>query len=142
MKIALIQQTATQDRSANLEKGLAAARQAASEGAELIAFAELAFEPFYPQKRASGDPAELAEPVPGPVTEAFQEAAAQLGVVVVLNLFERDGDGLGCWLGLGIQFLKEMGRMMKSHMYVRRGTKSAPVVHDRPQDGFLAEGYR
>ena len=30
--------------------------------------------------------------VPGPTTEAFQEKARELGVVVVLNLFERDGE--------------------------------------------------
>jgi len=30
--------------------------------------------------------------VPGPTTEAFQSLAAELGVVTVLNLFERDGD--------------------------------------------------
>jgi N-carbamoylputrescine amidase len=30
--------------------------------------------------------------VPGPITEAFAKRAAELGVVVVLNLFERDGD--------------------------------------------------
>ena len=34
----------------------------------------------------------LAEPIPGPTTEAFAALAAELGVVVVLNLFERDGE--------------------------------------------------
>ena len=33
----------------------------------------------------------LAEPVPGPLTDAFAARARELGVVVVLNLFERDG---------------------------------------------------
>ena len=92
MQIALIQQIATPDRAANLQKGLASLRVAAGKGAQMVCFAELAFEPFYPQKMASGDPAELAESVPGPITTAFQEVAAELGVVVVLNLFERDGD--------------------------------------------------
>jgi len=92
MKIALIQQEATQDKKKNLKRGLEAARQAAGDGAEVVGFAELAFEPFYPQRPASGDVKELAETVPGPVTESFQELAAELGIVVVLNLFERDGD--------------------------------------------------
>ena len=35
---------------------------------------------------------QLAEPVPGPTTDAFGALARRLGVVVVLNLFERDGD--------------------------------------------------
>ena len=59
--------------------------------AELVAFAELAFEPFYPQCRAAAGFEQLAEPIPGPTTEAFATATRRLGVVVVLNLFERDG---------------------------------------------------
>jgi predicted amidohydrolase len=69
-----------------------AVRRAAGDGAELVAFPELAFTPFYPQKPASGDVRLLAEPVPGPMVEAFQSLASELGVVIVLNLFERDGD--------------------------------------------------
>ena len=92
MKIALIQQKATLNKQHNTKKGLEAARKAASEGANIVAFAELAFEPFYPQRPAGGDIKQLAETIPGPITESFQELAADLGVVVVLNLFERDGD--------------------------------------------------
>ncbi|MDH3744667.1 MAG: carbon-nitrogen hydrolase family protein [Acidobacteriota bacterium] len=97
MRIALVQQRASADKQANLEKGLAAVDAAAAAGAELVTFAELAFEPFYPQKPATAldagnAVADLAEPVPGPVTEAFSARAAHHGVVVVLNLFERDGD--------------------------------------------------
>jgi predicted amidohydrolase len=92
MQIALVQQRATADRQANVASGLEALQTAAANGSQLICFAELAFEPFYPQRPAGPDFASLAEPVPGPVTRAFQEKAAELGVVVVLNLFERDGD--------------------------------------------------
>jgi N-carbamoylputrescine amidase len=92
MKIALVQQTATADKQANLERGLEALERAAGDGAELVCYAELAFELFHPQRPAEGSVRELAEPVPGPITEAFAERAAALGVVVVLNLFERDGD--------------------------------------------------
>jgi N-carbamoylputrescine amidase len=72
---------------------LQALEMAAAQGAQIVAFAELAFEPFYPQKRPAGCPvAEFAEPVPGPTTQAFAELAGRLGVVVVLNLFESAGD--------------------------------------------------
>jgi predicted amidohydrolase len=91
MRIALVQQRATPDKAANVRAGLDALSRAADIGAQLVCYPELAFEPFYPQKKAGPDVASLAEPVPGPVTEAFQERAAELGVVVVLNLFERDG---------------------------------------------------
>lgn len=90
--IALVQQKATADKTANVARGLAALEAAAAAGAKLIAFAELAFEPFHPRRPAAGRAvAELAESVPGPLTDAFAGAARRLGVVVVLNLYERDG---------------------------------------------------
>lgn len=92
MKIALVQQRATGDREANRLRGLEAVEEAARRGANVISFAELAFDPFYPQKHATRDELRLAEPVPGPTTEMFRSKAAELGVVLVLNLFERDGD--------------------------------------------------
>lgn len=91
MRLALVQQKATSDKAANVARGLAALEAAAAGGAKLACFAELAFEPFYPQHPAGPDFASLAEPVPGPVTELFQKKAAELGMVVVLNLYERDG---------------------------------------------------
>ncbi|MEM0964142.1 MAG: nitrilase-related carbon-nitrogen hydrolase [Bacteroidota bacterium] len=92
MRIALVQQPATDDLADNLRRGLAAFDRAADEGADLVAFAELAFTPFYPQRHATPDTLAKAEPIPGPTVEAFQERCASRGVVAVLNLFERDGD--------------------------------------------------
>ena len=92
MKLALIQQRATEDKERNLQRGLEAAREAARRGAALIGFAELAFEPFYPQRPALQGYERRAEPVPGPVTRAFAQLARELNAVFVLNLFERDGD--------------------------------------------------
>lgn len=91
MRIALVQQHATSNKSDNVDRGLAAVDRAAESGAELVCFAELAFEPFYPQQPAGSEVASLAEPVPGPTTETFRAKAAERGVVIVLNLFERDG---------------------------------------------------
>ncbi len=91
MKIALVQQHATPDKQQNVARGLAALREAADHGAQLVCFAELAFERFYPQQPAGAAAHDLAEPVPGPITADFQRAAEECGVVVVLNLYERDG---------------------------------------------------
>lgn len=91
MKIALVQQHASTDKMENLERGLRHFDEAAAAGAQLVCFAELAFEPFYPQRLATGDTRAKAEPIPGPVTEAFASRAKRHGVVAVLNLFERDG---------------------------------------------------
>ncbi len=94
MRLALIQQHATFDKAANVQRGLAAVREAATQGADCVCFAELAFEWFYPQHQATGDVASLAEPVPGPTTDAFCAMARELGIVIVINLFEKDGDKL------------------------------------------------
>ncbi len=92
MKIALVQQHATRDKGENLTRGFAAAREAARQGARLVCFAELAFEPFYPQHPARAKPMDLAEPIPGPITDAFCALARELGVVLVPNLYERAGE--------------------------------------------------
>jgi beta-ureidopropionase len=109
-RIALVQQSVVSDRQKNLERGLQAVETAARQGAALVCFAELAFEPFYPQSRAEQGFEALAESVPGPTTDAFAALSRRLGVVIVLNLFEKaagrcydtspvidaDGSLLGC----------------------------------------------
>lgn len=89
MKVALIQQHATEDREDNLKRGVEAFHQAAKTGAGLIAYAELAFSRFLPQRPASPELLATAEPIPGPVTEEFSRLAKEYGVVCVLNIFER-----------------------------------------------------
>jgi predicted amidohydrolase len=92
MKIALVQQHAVDDKPDNIRRGIAAMEQAARSGAEVVTFAELAFERFHPQHPAGAQPWRLAETVPGPATDLFARKARELGVVVVLNLYERDGE--------------------------------------------------
>jgi N-carbamoylputrescine amidase len=91
-RIALVQQRAGADKGANVARGVKALEAAAAKGAEVVCFSELAFEPFYPQCKAQAEYEHLAESVPGPTTDIFVALARQLGVVVVLNLFECDGE--------------------------------------------------
>ena len=91
MKIALIQQSATFDKPANVARALDALDRAAASGASLAIFAELAFERFHPQRPADTSFLELAEPVPGPTTDLFCERARRHAMVIILNLYERDG---------------------------------------------------
>lgn len=92
MKLALVQHHVTEDILNNRKRGLEAVKAAADQGAQVICFAELAFEPFYPQAPAKASVADLAEPIPGPTTEEFSKLARELGVVLVLNQFERAGE--------------------------------------------------
>ena len=92
MKIALVQHVASVDKASNIRRGLEAVEEAAANGARLVVFPELAFTRFFPQHRLDGDRFDLAEEIPGPTTEAFSKLAAMLGVVIVLNLYEKKGD--------------------------------------------------
>jgi len=92
VKIALIQQHATKVYEENLRRGVDAFHQASRKGANLIAYAELGFSPFFPQFPARPDFQPYAEPIPGPTTEQFSLLAKKYGVAVVLNVFEKDGD--------------------------------------------------
>ncbi len=92
MKIALIQQHATENLNNNIDRGVENFRQAAESGAEIIAFAELAFLPFLPQFPAGPDVSKRAESIPGHTTQVFSDLAKDYGVVTVLNLFESDGE--------------------------------------------------
>lgn len=88
MKIALVQQAASTDKELNIKRGVEALKTAASKGANIICFAELAFTRFYPQKKASADYKNLAETIPGPTTKIFSELAKEFGIVIILNLYE------------------------------------------------------
>lgn len=94
LKIALIQQHATKDKEDNLQRGIEAFVKAARQGAKLIAFAELGLTYFYPQNPSQNktENLKLAETIPGRTTAIFAELAKKWQTVVILNLFERDGD--------------------------------------------------
>ncbi len=91
MKIALIQEHTTPNADETMQVCIDAMRRAAEQGAKLVAFAELAFWPFFPQYRRDGRTAPHAETIPGPITERFAALARELGIVIVLNLYEQDG---------------------------------------------------
>ena len=92
MKIALIQQTASQDIIANTDKAVRSVKEAAGNGANIICFAELAFTPFYPQKPVGENKIKLTETIPGSTTDVFSKLSKEFGVVIILNLYEKDGD--------------------------------------------------
>jgi N-carbamoylputrescine amidase len=73
-----------------LEAGI---RRAAAEGARLVVLQELHNSVYFCQTEEAAL-CELAEPIPGPSTERFGALARELGVVLVLSLFERRAPGL------------------------------------------------
>ena len=91
--VGLVQMSMTADPQANLEKAIARVREAAGRGATLICLPEL-FRTLYIGQREDHDLFNLAEPVPGPSTEALGKVARELEVVIVASLFERRAPGL------------------------------------------------
>ncbi|MDR1810807.1 MAG: carbon-nitrogen hydrolase [Prevotella sp.] len=93
MKIGIIQQKNYSDKASNIAKLKAKITSLAKQGAELLVLQELHNSLYFCQTE---DPAafDLAEPVPGESTAEFGALAKELGVVIVLSLFERRAAGL------------------------------------------------
>ena len=93
MKVGLIQQKNTADRAANIEKLKVNIREAAREGAELVVLQELHNGLYFCQTEDTSM-FDLAETIPGPSTDTFGALAKELGIVLVLSLFEKRAPGL------------------------------------------------
>ena len=93
MKVGLIQQQNSADRAANITKLQQRIRQAAAEGAELVVLQELHNGLYFCQTEDT-QVFDQAEPIPGPSTELFGALAKELGVGLVLSLFERRAPGV------------------------------------------------
>jgi N-carbamoylputrescine amidase len=92
-KVGLVQMRMTADPAANLAKAIAQVKEAARQGAALVCLPEL-FRTLYIGQREDHALFDLAEPVPGPSTEALAKVARDTGVVVIASLFERRAAGL------------------------------------------------
>lgn len=93
MKIGLIQQTNSPDIQKNIEGLKEKIRHAANQGAELVVLQELHNSLYFCQIEDTSV-FDLAETIPGPSTDEFGALARELGVVIVLSLFERRAPGL------------------------------------------------
>jgi len=91
--VALVQMAMGTDPGENLEKGVARVREAARRGAKVVCLPELFRTPYFCQAE---DAAlfDLAEPLPGPTTDALSKAARAAGVVVIAPVFERRAPGV------------------------------------------------
>ncbi len=93
MKVGLIQQHNSADRTDNQRRLQEKVRQCAAQGAELIVLQELHNGLYFCQEE-DVDQFDQAEPIPGPSTKIFGALAKELGVVIVLSLFEKRAVGL------------------------------------------------
>jgi N-carbamoylputrescine amidase len=93
IRIACLQSAARDTPAAAHDRTEALIRQAAAAGAQILCTQELFDTPYFCRTQ---DPAlfNLAEPVPGPTTRRFQSLAKELGVTLILSLFEKRAPGL------------------------------------------------
>ncbi|MBR2624510.1 MAG: acyltransferase, partial [Paludibacteraceae bacterium] len=102
MKIGFVQQANVAEVSVNREKLASNIRKCASKGAELIVLQELHNSLYFCQTENTAL-FDLAEAVPGPSTEFYGALAKELGVVLVLSLFEKAMPGLYFNTAVGIE---------------------------------------
>src|SRR5258706_4807840 len=93
VNIGLVQMRCSTDPRDNLERAIARVREAAKEGAQVICLPELFRSQYFCQTEDHAN-FDLAEPIPGPSTEALARVAKEAGVVVIGSLFERRAAGL------------------------------------------------
>ena len=92
-KVGLVQMAMSPEPAKNLDKAVARVKEARRAGADVVCLPEL-FRSQYFCQREDASLFDLAEPVPGPTTEALGAAARESGAVVVAPVFERRAPGL------------------------------------------------
>jgi len=91
--LGLVQMRCSTDPGDNLERAITRVREAAKEGAQVICLPELFRTQYFCQAEDHAN-FDLAEPIPGPSTEALARVAKEARVVVIGSLFERRAAGL------------------------------------------------
>ena len=91
--VGLIQETVTPDAARQVARTSEKIREAAKRGAQIILLQELFNAPYF-CKVTDAERFDLAEPIPGPTVEAMQKLAKELGVVIIVPIFEKRGPGV------------------------------------------------
>ena len=88
VRAALLQTDWTGDKGTMIDKHEAQAREAAKQGAQVMCFQELFYGPYFCQVQEP-EYYSYTEPIPyGPTTKRFQALAKELGMVLVLPMYE------------------------------------------------------
>jgi beta-ureidopropionase len=93
IRAALVQTNWTGDKESMIKAHEDYARDAAAQGAKVICFQELFYGPYFCQVQDKAYYS-YAESIPGPTTERFQALAAELGMVMILPMYEQEQPGI------------------------------------------------
>ena len=91
--VGIIQDDAVDDAAKNVEAAVGRIREAASRGAQIICLKELFNAPYF-CKSQQCERFDLAETIPGPTTDVMQKIAKELGVVLIVPIFEKQARGV------------------------------------------------
>ncbi|MBI4432511.1 MAG: carbon-nitrogen hydrolase [Candidatus Omnitrophica bacterium] len=83
----------TNGTAANLRKAIGLIGKAADKGAKIVCLQELFRTPYFCKKEEAGN-FDLAEPIPGPTTEALSRIAKENSIVIIASLFEKRRKGV------------------------------------------------
>lgn len=97
VRIGLIQHkcptTTISDPAQNLNKSIEMIRDAAAQGAQIVATQELFTLPYFPQTEDDSHFA-LAETIPGPTSDRLCELARELNIDIIASIFEKRTQGI------------------------------------------------
>src|SRR5258708_12799869 len=91
--LGLIQMSTGENPSVNLAKAVDRVEVAAKKGAQIVCLQELFRSRYFCQSENQRN-FKLAEPIPGPTTEALGAIACEREIVIVASVFERRSPGL------------------------------------------------
>ena len=91
--VGIIQDAASDDAAATVAASVERIREAAARGAQIICLKELFNAPYF-CKSQKCERFDLAEPIPGPTTDTMQSVAKELGVVLIVPIFEKQARGV------------------------------------------------
>ena len=92
-RIALLQSGTFPSKESSLEHHILLIRQAAEKGAQIVVTQELFLTPYFCTVEDT-QLFDLADELPGQITEVLGQLAGELGIVLVASLFEHRGPGL------------------------------------------------
>jgi N-carbamoylputrescine amidase len=139
VRVAITQTTWTGDKESMIQKHEQFARDAAAQGAQIICFQELFYGPYF---GITEDPKyyDFAEPADGPTVQRFAKLAKELGIVMVLPIYEEDQPGV--YYNTAVVVEKDgtiLGKYRKHHIphldkfyekfYFRPGNMGYPVFN-------------
>lgn len=116
LKIGIVQQKCVEDKATNIAKSMEGIKACVAQGAELVVLQELHTGIYFCQAEDTCM-FDLAEPIPGPSSQIFADAAKEHHIVLVTSLFEKRAPGL--YHNTSVVFEKDgsmVGKYRKMHI--------------------------